>query len=300
MIEDTARVGIGEASRRTGVPVRTIRFYCDEGLLACGRSPGGHRTFDAAALAQLRLLRRLRGVGLGLPAIATVLDGSVPVTAAVRAERAALDDEFAALAWRRATLRALEHDFPAPTRLDMLAAVADRRAAEQRLIEFWRRVLHPLAPAMFDGFALMNLPELPADPTVQQLLAFAELVAHLSRPEAKAAMSQNIWRARPFDLRDRRGLLIGLAEAGEQVAPLVLARADPRPGPALDHFVAAHAAARGHVDTPAFRAALLRAAPSDNPWVRRYWSLTAELVGPATSGAAQSWLDRALALSAAA
>ncbi|NUS93014.1 MAG: MerR family transcriptional regulator, partial [Nocardia sp.] len=35
-------VSIGEAARRTGVPVRTIRFYCDEGLLVTGRTTGGH------------------------------------------------------------------------------------------------------------------------------------------------------------------------------------------------------------------------------------------------------------------
>ena len=56
-------VGIGELSRLIGVPVRTIRFYCDEGLVQPHRSSGGHRLFDPAAVDRLRLVRRLRALG---------------------------------------------------------------------------------------------------------------------------------------------------------------------------------------------------------------------------------------------
>ncbi|WP_373281250.1 MerR family transcriptional regulator [Nocardia testacea] len=34
-------------ARTTGLTVRTIRFYCDEGILESQRSAGGHRMFDA-------------------------------------------------------------------------------------------------------------------------------------------------------------------------------------------------------------------------------------------------------------
>jgi hypothetical protein len=42
------------------VPVLTIRFYCDEGLLAPARSVGGHRRFDPSAVSRpsCRLRRR--------------------------------------------------------------------------------------------------------------------------------------------------------------------------------------------------------------------------------------------------
>ncbi|GAB2638565.1 MerR family transcriptional regulator [Nocardia goodfellowii] len=299
--EDTAErgggwIGIGELSRRTGVPVRTIRFYCDEGVLSCERTTGGHRMFEQAAVEQLTLLRQLRAVGLGLPTAAGVLSGGVRVADAIAAERAALDDELAALAWRRSALRAIEDDPGQPLRrLELLAAVQDRKAAEDRLLEFWRRLLGPLPASMFDAFAVMNIPTLPADPAPRQLLTFAELVRHLTYPTAKAAMSQSIWRSKPADIKDRRGLLVGLAEAGEQVADLVSTGVDPHPGPILDHFVAAHAAARGSTDTAAFRTTLLHAATETDPWTHRYWTLTGDLVGPATTGAAQLWLHRALA-----
>ncbi|WP_309234494.1 MerR family transcriptional regulator [Nocardia sp. XZ_19_385] len=299
VIEDTARIGIGEMSRRTGVAVRTIRFYCDEGFLECERTSGGHRMFDPTAVEKLVLLRRLRGVGVGLPAVAEVLSGSLPVAEAIAAERAAIDNELAALAWRRSALRAVEDSVPGTerVRLELLAAVQDRSAAEDQMLRFWRRLLGPLPPQMFDGFAFMNIPTLPTEPTPHQLLTYAELVAHLAAPRAKAIMSQTIWRSRPADIQDRRRLLVGLAESGEQVAPLVVTGAPPSPGPALDYFVAAHAGARGMRDTGDFRRTLLRASDETNPWIHRYWTLTGELIGPATSGAAQLWLHQALARS---
>ncbi|WP_217919824.1 MerR family transcriptional regulator [Actinomadura sp. BRA 177] len=107
MTEDTS-LGIGDLAALTGVSVRTIRFYCDEGVLEPGRSAGGHRRFDRSAVDRLRLVRRLRTLGLGLPAIVAVLTGDRSLAEAVAAERRAADAELAALAWRRASLRAIE------------------------------------------------------------------------------------------------------------------------------------------------------------------------------------------------
>ena len=39
---------IGDLARRTGLTVRTIRFYSDRGIVApAGRSPAGYRLYDA-------------------------------------------------------------------------------------------------------------------------------------------------------------------------------------------------------------------------------------------------------------
>ncbi|NKZ09334.1 MerR family transcriptional regulator, partial [Actinomadura latina] len=101
---DDTSLGIGDLAALTGVSVRTIRFYCDEGVLEPGRSAGGHRRFDRSAVDRLRLVRRLRALGLGLPAIAAVLAGDRSLAEAVAAERRAADAELASLAWRRASL----------------------------------------------------------------------------------------------------------------------------------------------------------------------------------------------------
>ncbi|MFB7876187.1 MerR family transcriptional regulator [Nocardia sp. NPDC056064] len=79
-------VSIGELARATGLPVRTIRFYCDEGIVQAHRSQGGHRLFDEDARNQLVLIRRLRALGLGLDAITEVLRGEQSIAEVVAVE----------------------------------------------------------------------------------------------------------------------------------------------------------------------------------------------------------------------
>ena len=59
---------MAEAAAELGVSPATVRRACDAGVLACRRSPGGHRRFDRAALEGLtrdRLLRSGRDGGVG-------------------------------------------------------------------------------------------------------------------------------------------------------------------------------------------------------------------------------------------
>ncbi|WP_262403718.1 MerR family transcriptional regulator [Actinomadura sp. CNU-125] len=164
---DATSIAIGDLSALTGVPVRTIRFYCDEGILEPVRSTGGHRRFDAAAADRLRLVRRLRGLGLGLPAITAVLTGERSLDEAVAAERSALDVELAALAWRRASLRAVEDADPAEraARLDLLAAVQDGPKAHEALLDFWRRrIMVPVPDEIVRVHLELTVPAPPDDP----------------------------------------------------------------------------------------------------------------------------------------
>ncbi|OLT18992.1 MerR family transcriptional regulator [Actinomadura sp. CNU-125] len=56
---------IGELSRQSGVPVKTLRAYTDLGLIyTLGRSPAGYRLYTADALWCVRFIGRLRGLGL--------------------------------------------------------------------------------------------------------------------------------------------------------------------------------------------------------------------------------------------
>ena len=65
---------IGAVAQRSGVPVKTIRFYCDEGLLQpASRSEGRYRLFDQSVFAELALIRNLRAMDLPLSAIHGVL-----------------------------------------------------------------------------------------------------------------------------------------------------------------------------------------------------------------------------------
>ena len=66
---------IGEVARRTGLPVKTIRYYCDEGLLQPkARSAGGYRLFDEENLADLALIRALRAMDVSIPELTRILE----------------------------------------------------------------------------------------------------------------------------------------------------------------------------------------------------------------------------------
>jgi len=69
---------IQEIARLTGSTSRTLRHYGDIGLLAPSRiGANGYRYYDADALTRLQRILMLRELGLGLPAIAEVLRGTL-------------------------------------------------------------------------------------------------------------------------------------------------------------------------------------------------------------------------------
>lgn len=66
---------IGQVSRHSGIPVRRIRFYCDEGLLPrIDRSESGYRLFDDEDLTTLVMIQVLRDADLSLDAIRSVIN----------------------------------------------------------------------------------------------------------------------------------------------------------------------------------------------------------------------------------
>jgi DNA-binding transcriptional MerR regulator len=61
---------IGVLAGRSGLPVKTLRYYEDLGLLpAIGRSEGGYRLFAEQSLRRLEFIRRLKTLGLSLEEI---------------------------------------------------------------------------------------------------------------------------------------------------------------------------------------------------------------------------------------
>ncbi|MFS6827895.1 heavy metal-responsive transcriptional regulator [Cyanobium sp. ATX 6F1] len=61
---------IGVLAARSGLPVKTLRYYEELGLLpAVGRSPGGYRLFSEESLRRLAFIRRLKALGLSLEEI---------------------------------------------------------------------------------------------------------------------------------------------------------------------------------------------------------------------------------------
>jgi len=66
---------IGEVAKRSGLSVKTIRFYCDQGLVQPrGRSQGGYRLFSSDNLAELEIIRALRAMDISLPELGRILE----------------------------------------------------------------------------------------------------------------------------------------------------------------------------------------------------------------------------------
>ncbi len=75
-VKRMASVGmkIGALAGRSGLPVKTLRYYEDLGLLpAVGRSEGGYRLFAEESLRRLGFIRRLKTLGLSLEEIQNCL-----------------------------------------------------------------------------------------------------------------------------------------------------------------------------------------------------------------------------------
>ncbi|GAB3277869.1 MerR family transcriptional regulator [Kineosporia babensis] len=64
---------IGELAERTGVSVRSLRYYEEQGLLSSERSSGGHRHYTEHEIDRVEYLQRLYAAGLSSQTILRVL-----------------------------------------------------------------------------------------------------------------------------------------------------------------------------------------------------------------------------------
>ncbi|WP_033293050.1 MerR family transcriptional regulator [Amycolatopsis jejuensis] len=174
---------IGELSRRTGLPVKTIRFYSDEGLLPpTQRTDAGYRLYDAHALARLELVRTLRELGVGLLDVSRALARETTVRDLAARHVDALDVQIRRLRLRRAVLRAVlkrDSELEEVKLMNRLARMPDEE--RRRLVdEFWAEMADGLdIDPEFYARMRATKPDLPDDPTPEQLEAwieFAELV----------------------------------------------------------------------------------------------------------------------------
>lgn len=66
---------IGVVSAVSGVSIKTIRFYCDQGLIRpVKRSDGGFRLFDHAVYSELSVIRSLKIMEVPLSEIRQILE----------------------------------------------------------------------------------------------------------------------------------------------------------------------------------------------------------------------------------
>lgn len=197
MTAPTTLLTIGQLARRSGVPVRTIRFWSDEGVLPeTDRSGGNYRRYDAHAVARLDLVRTLRELGMGLDDVRTVLGrrGSVADVAAAHVH--ALDAQIRALRAQRAVCTLLARDNPSPWKATLMNDLTRLSAAQrQQLIDEFVEAAFagtdPDAPGAGIADRMRILPaELPDDPTTEQVEAWIELAELVRDPGFRARVRE--------------------------------------------------------------------------------------------------------------
>lgn len=302
---------IGMLARRTGLTTRTIRFYSDEGLLPpAGRTRGGYRLYDGTSLARLELVKTLRELGLGLPEIEEALAGRASVVELAKRHVEVLDEQIRLLTMRRAVLRAVSRrgsDADEVMLMNRLAAMSDEERG--RLIdEFWDEVTAGLNINPDFGAGMRSAkPQLPEDPTPEQLQAWIELaelvqdkgfrhrIRQMSESHSAARDAGETMAAPEAAMRDQwmswSAAIRQAMAAGEPP--------DSAAGRALAaEVVAALAPSPEHAADPAFRATLAdRIATGTDARAERYWQLMATINGWApipTQVPAAEWLVAAL------
>lgn len=185
---------IGQLAKVTGVPVRTIRFYSDAGLVEpSARTASGYRLYDAECAARLDLVRTLRDLGIDLPTVARVLAREVTVAEVARTHADALDATVRVLRLRQAVLRAAAVRGSDWKDMELMHRLARLDATERaRILDgFLDRVFEGLggqdghngqdAPGgpggEFEAMIRSVFPQLPEEPTEAQVDAWVELVA---------------------------------------------------------------------------------------------------------------------------
>jgi DNA-binding transcriptional MerR regulator len=280
---------IGELARRTGLAVRTIRFYSDRGIVApAGRSPAGYRLYDADAVARLDLVRTLRDLGVDLPTIRKVVNRELPLPAVAAAHAEALDVQIRILRLRRAVLTAVAKRGSTPEEMELMHKLARLSEDErQRLIgDFLDAVFGDLGTEpSFVAVRRSMTPELPDDPEAEQVQAWAELAELSQDPDFRASM-RRMARDDAAELGQgsapvlRRGLV---AVVRDQAGPALAARIEPaslQAAPVVAALTAHYARILGRPDDAGLQRRLLaRLEAVNDPRRERYLTLLTVING---------------------
>ncbi|MEV6622334.1 MerR family transcriptional regulator [Amycolatopsis sp. NPDC051106] len=101
---------IGELAEKTGVSVRALRYYEEQGMLVPERSAGGHRHYSERGVEVVWLIQQFYAAGLSSKTILTILpcvesrEATPEALAVLVAERDRIDRRLAELAGTRKQL----------------------------------------------------------------------------------------------------------------------------------------------------------------------------------------------------
>jgi DNA-binding transcriptional MerR regulator len=183
---------IGELAQRTGLTVKTIRFYSDRGIVEpAGRTHAGYRLYAPDTVARLALVRTLRELGLGLPMIRQVVDQELTLSEVAAEHAAALDAQISILRLRRVVLTAAAKREPTPEEMELMHQLATLSEAERRRLidDFLNSVFEgPHRRSYYAAARRSMTPELPDSPTDEQIRAWVELAELSLDPDFRASV----------------------------------------------------------------------------------------------------------------
>jgi DNA-binding transcriptional MerR regulator len=291
------------------VPIKTIRYYSDAGVLPpSGRTDSRHRRYSDADLARLQLIRSLRELEVDLASIRELLARRCDLGELLAAHAATLETRLRGLRRQLAVVRAAVAS-PSADTVRRVHSLARLEAAERRTLldRFWDRVTDGMAidPATARRFRAAGTPDLPDDATADQLDAWLELAELALDEDFAAATRRNaawFWELAAGQEDDAGWqAAIGLAMDRARAAVAAGTEPDGRLGrEAAAAMAGAYARALGREDGPAFRGWLLEQfAAHTDPRAERYWELVGRVRGGELwdrSGAdAMEWVVAALA-----
>jgi DNA-binding transcriptional MerR regulator len=298
---------IGDLARRTGLAVRTIRFYSDCGIVApAGRSPAGYRLYDAGAVARLDLVRTLRELEVDLPTIRKVLNQELSLPAVAAAHAEALDVQIRILRLRRAVLTAVARRGSTPEEMEHMHKLARLSEDERhRLIgDFLDAVFGGMdTDPSFEGIRRSMTPELPDSPEAEQVQAWADLAELSQDPDFRASMRQMARdeaaeRAQGNTPVLQRGLVAVVRDQASPALAACIEPASPEASPAVAALTAHYAHILGLPDEAGLRRQLLaRLEAVNDPRRERYLTLLAVINGwpaPQSLAPVLDWSIRAL------
>ncbi|MFH9725084.1 MerR family transcriptional regulator [Streptomyces sp. NPDC017254] len=298
---------IGDLARRTGLTVKTIRFYSDTGIVPpTDRSPAGYRLYDIGALTRLDLVRTLRDLGLDLGIIRRLLDREVSVPEVAAAHADALEVQIRTLRMRRAVLRAVAERGSSPEEMDLMHKLAKLSDDERRrlITDFIDDAFGGLdANADFVDMMRSAMPELPDDPEPEQVDAWVELAELTKDPDFRAAVRRMAqYQAAERAQGDRTGLHHDLTEAvRDSVGRAIegdIAPASAEAAPVVDALTARYAQTFTRADDADLRRWLLtRLEVAGDTRAERYWHLLAVINGwpvPPSLAPVFTWFTQAL------
>jgi DNA-binding transcriptional MerR regulator len=276
-----ALYSIGELARKSGITVKTIRFYSDRGIVSpTDRSPAGYRLYGDEAVARLDLVRTLRDLGLDLTAIRKIMDRELALPEVAAAHAEALDVQIRVLRLRRAVLTAVAQRRATPEETHLMHKLAQLTEVERRrLVEgFLDSVFADVEAAGFASVRCSMTPELPENPGPEQVQAWVEL-AELSQDTDFRTHVRQLAADQAAELarRDRSGPRPGLAAVvRDQVAPAVaagIAPDSPEAGPVVSGLLSRCADLVDRGELPA------RLELMNDPRRERYFRLLAVING---------------------